>query len=86
VSLFSPIAIGEQNADIDNRKETHLDVLFNSGGVMVPPVDQLTKDGYDLQFGTNVIGHGVLTLEVLPLLLEGARRYVSFHVFISTSC
>ena len=80
------ITIGERKADMSYRKETHLDVLFNSGGVMVPPIEQLTKDGYDLQFGTNVIGHGVLTLEVLHLLLEGARRYVSFHVFISTSC
>jgi NAD(P)-dependent dehydrogenase (short-subunit alcohol dehydrogenase family) len=86
VSIFSRNAIGERRTDMDDRKETHLDVLFNSGGVMVPPIEQLTKDGYDLQFGTNVIGHGVLTLEVLPLLLEGARRYVSFHVFISTSC
>ena len=59
------------------RKEMHLDVLFNSGGIMVPPIDQLTTDGYDLQFGTNVIGHGVLTLEVLPLLLEGAKRYAT---------
>ncbi len=31
-------------------------MLFNSGGVMFPPVDQLTADGYDLQFGTNVLG------------------------------
>ncbi|KAK6966646.1 hypothetical protein R3P38DRAFT_3312135 [Favolaschia claudopus] len=34
-------------------KEERLDVLFNNGGVMVPPTDQLTKQGYDLQFGTN---------------------------------
>ena len=25
-------------------------------GVMMPPVEMLTKDGYDLQFGTNVLG------------------------------
>jgi retinol dehydrogenase-12 len=25
-------------------------------GVMAPPVDQVTTDGYDLQFGTNVLG------------------------------
>ena len=37
-------------------KEERLDVLFNSGGLMYPPVEQTTKDGYDLQFGTNVIG------------------------------
>jgi NAD(P)-dependent dehydrogenase (short-subunit alcohol dehydrogenase family) len=37
-------------------KESQLHVLFNSGGVMFPPVEQLTADGYDLQFGTNVLG------------------------------
>ena len=25
-------------------------------GVMIPPMEQLTADGYDLQFGTNVLG------------------------------
>jgi len=40
---------------------------------MVPPVEQLTKDGYDLQFGTNVIGHFLLTTELLPLLEAGAQ-------------
>lgn len=25
-------------------------------GVMQPPIEQLTSDGYDLQFGTNVLG------------------------------
>lgn len=37
-------------------KESRLDVLFNSGGVMIPPIEETTKDGFDLQFGTNVIG------------------------------
>lgn len=32
---------------------------------MFPPVDQLTTDGYDLQFGTNVIGRSHLDL-ILP--------------------
>lgn len=37
-------------------KESQLHILFNSAGVMVCPVEQLTKQGYDMQFGTNVIG------------------------------
>jgi retinol dehydrogenase-12 len=37
-----------------NEKELH--VLFNNAGVMNPPVRELTRDGYDLQFGTNVLG------------------------------
>ncbi|OSC98629.1 NAD-P-binding protein [Trametes coccinea BRFM310] len=54
-------------------KENRLDVLFNSGGLMYPPVEQTTKDGYDLQFGTNVLGHFYLTQLLLPLLIESAR-------------
>ncbi|KAK7034767.1 short-chain alcohol dehydrogenase [Paramarasmius palmivorus] len=54
-------------------KESQLHVLFNNAGVMVPPLEQLTKQGYDLQFGTNVIGHYLLTKRLLPLLIEGAK-------------
>lgn len=42
-------------------------------GVMVPPIEQLTTDGFDLQFGTNVIGHYVFTKRLLPLLFAGAK-------------
>ncbi|KAG8993220.1 hypothetical protein FRB93_002057 [Tulasnella sp. JGI-2019a] len=55
------------------RHETVLDVLFNSGGVMSPPIDQLTADGYDLQFGVNCLGHAHLTLLLIPQLIAGAR-------------
>ncbi|KAF9232100.1 hypothetical protein BU15DRAFT_81613 [Melanogaster broomeanus] len=54
-------------------KETQLNVLFNNAGVMAPPIDQLTDDGYDLQFGTNVLGHFYLTKLVLPVLLSTAK-------------
>jgi NAD(P)-dependent dehydrogenase (short-subunit alcohol dehydrogenase family) len=52
-------------------KEKELHVLFNNGGVMVPPIEQLTEDGYDLQFGTNVLGHYYFTILLLPALLAG---------------
>ncbi|KAG8929605.1 hypothetical protein FRC01_004065 [Tulasnella sp. 417] len=54
-------------------KEPALHLLFNNGGVMIPPLDQLTSDGYDLQFGTNVLGHSHFTLCLLPALLEGTK-------------
>ncbi|CDO73874.1 hypothetical protein BN946_scf185016.g31 [Trametes cinnabarina] len=50
-------------------KEDRLDVLFNSGGLMYPPVEQTTKDVY----GTNVISHFYLTQQLLPLLIESAK-------------
>ncbi|KAF9233129.1 hypothetical protein BU15DRAFT_80436 [Melanogaster broomeanus] len=54
-------------------KEAQLNVLFNNAGVLMPPMDQLTDDGYDLQFGTNVLGHFYFTKLLLPLLLSTAK-------------
>ncbi|KAF8961484.1 hypothetical protein BDZ97DRAFT_2029761 [Flammula alnicola] len=54
-------------------KEKELHVLFNNAGVMRPPVDQLTAQGYDLQFGTNVVSHFYFTKLLLPTLLAGAK-------------
>ncbi|KAI5990504.1 NAD(P)-binding protein [Pisolithus albus] len=53
-------------------KEMQLHVLFNNAGVMHPPVELLTDDGYNLQFGTNVLGHFYLTKLLLPTLLSTA--------------
>ncbi|EKM52469.1 uncharacterized protein PHACADRAFT_260900 [Phanerochaete carnosa HHB-10118-sp] len=55
-------------------KEYELNILFNNAGVMVPPIDQFTSDGYDLQFGTNVLGHWYFTELLLPALQAGARN------------
>ncbi|KAJ2929751.1 hypothetical protein H1R20_g7318, partial [Candolleomyces eurysporus] len=38
-----------------------------------PPMDDLTADGYDLQFGTNTLGHFYFTKLLLPALLKGAK-------------
>ncbi|KAF5342509.1 hypothetical protein D9611_001525 [Ephemerocybe angulata] len=55
------------------KQETQLHILFNNAGVMTPPVDQLTKQGYDLQFGTNVLGHWYFTKLLLPALLAASK-------------
>ncbi|MCO5997758.1 SDR family oxidoreductase [Actinoallomurus rhizosphaericola] len=51
-----------------------IDILINNAGVMTPPSHQVTKDGFELQFGTNHLGHFALTLGLLPLLREGRAR------------
>jgi len=51
-----------------------LDILINNAGVMIPP-KSFTKDGFELQFGTNHLGHFALTGHLMPLLeaTEGSR-------------
>jgi NAD(P)-dependent dehydrogenase (short-subunit alcohol dehydrogenase family) len=48
-----------------------LDVLINNAAVMTPPTRQTTADGFELQFGTNYLGHFALTAQLLPLLQQG---------------
>ena len=54
-----------------------IDILLNNGGVMAPPRRMGTVDGFELQLGTNYLGHFALTLRVLPLLLAAAGPVVT---------
>jgi NAD(P)-dependent dehydrogenase (short-subunit alcohol dehydrogenase family) len=55
-----------------------IDLLVNNAGVMMPPRRSLTADGFELQFGTNHLGHFALTGRLLPLLRQGrAPRVVA---------
>jgi NAD(P)-dependent dehydrogenase (short-subunit alcohol dehydrogenase family) len=51
-----------------------IDILINNAGVMNPPSRQVTEDGYELQYGTNHLGHVALTTGLLPLLRAGGAR------------
>lgn len=52
-----------------------LDVLVNNAGVMFPPYGK-TADGFEVQMGTNHLGHFALTGLLLPLLAQTAEPRV----------
>ncbi|EFH82500.1 oxidoreductase [Ktedonobacter racemifer] len=74
LDLASQAAIREFAASF---LETHqrLDLLFNNAGVMAIPRHE-TKDGFEMQFGTNHLGHFALTGLLLPLLLATPKSRV----------
>jgi NAD(P)-dependent dehydrogenase (short-subunit alcohol dehydrogenase family) len=60
------------------RWDGPLDLLVNNAGVMAPPKPVMTDDGFELQFGTNHLGHFMLTGLLLPALIaSGAGRVVT---------
>ena len=63
-SLASVAALGEEL----NAEGRPIDILINNAGVMQPPDRETTADGFELQFGSNHLGHFALTGHLLPLL------------------
>jgi retinol dehydrogenase-12 len=54
-------------------KERRLDVLFNNAGVMIPPKGSTTKQGYELQLGTNCVAPFLFTKLLTPTLIQTAK-------------
>ena len=48
-----------------------LDLLVNNAGIMATP-ERRIMDGFEAQFGTNHLGHMLLTCRLAPALLKGA--------------
>ena len=74
---LSSLASVERCADGLHERFDHIDVLVNNAGVMAPPLRR-TEDGFELQFGTNHLGHFALTGQVIDLVLAApSPRVVS---------
>jgi NAD(P)-dependent dehydrogenase (short-subunit alcohol dehydrogenase family) len=69
VQAFAERMVGEN---------TPVDILINNAGVMAVPTRHTTEDGFELQFGTNHLGHFALTARLLPALISAdAPRVVT---------
>ncbi|WKA55603.1 oxidoreductase [Planococcus shixiaomingii] len=64
---LADIASVREFADQFKSRFHTLDLLINNAGVMTPPLSK-TKDGFELQFGSNHLGHFALTGLLFPLL------------------
>src|ERR1700688_2292420 len=65
-------------ADFSQRMHSRqsLDLLINNAGVMALQRRQTTADGFEMQFGTNYLGHFALTARLLPWLRRGHQPRV----------
>lgn len=70
-SLESARACGQEA----NQRFDKIDLLINNAGVMACPLMH-TADGFEMQFGTNHLGHFVLTKYLMPLLEKGANKRI----------
>ncbi|MGV9797788.1 SDR family NAD(P)-dependent oxidoreductase [Mycobacterium sp. NPDC003449] len=69
------LASVREGAEELKTKHDRIDLLINNAGVMTPP-KQTTADGFELQFGTNHLGHFAFTGLLLERLLPVAGSRV----------
>jgi NAD(P)-dependent dehydrogenase (short-subunit alcohol dehydrogenase family) len=72
MDLASLTSINQATKELQ-AKTKRIDLLFCNAGIMAVPAST-TKDGYEIQFGTNHLGHAMLVHQILPILLETAKK------------
>jgi len=71
---LASLASVREFAEKELARHRPLDILINNAGVMNPPKRLQTADGFELQFGTNVLGHFALTALLMPALQRAATE------------
>lgn len=69
---LASLASVRRATDEANRRFDKIDLLINNAGVMACPLGR-TEDGFEMQFGTNHLGHFLFTNRLVPLLEKGDR-------------
>jgi NAD(P)-dependent dehydrogenase (short-subunit alcohol dehydrogenase family) len=83
LDLASLESVREAAAQL-RRDHPRIDLLINNAGVMMTP-ESLTSDGFELQYGTNHLGHFALTGLLLPSMLTApGSRVVTVSSFAHT--
>ena len=62
-------------SDTFKKQYTRLDLLINNAGVMIPPYST-TSDGFELQLGTNHLGHFALTGQLIDLIRKTPKSRI----------
>jgi NAD(P)-dependent dehydrogenase (short-subunit alcohol dehydrogenase family) len=71
-------------AEARQRDGRPIDLLINNAGIMAVPKRALTEDGFELQFGTNHLGHFALTGLLIDLVLAApAPRVVTVSSMVA---
>jgi NAD(P)-dependent dehydrogenase (short-subunit alcohol dehydrogenase family) len=65
-------------------KADRLDILICNAGIMALPAN-VTKDGYEIQFGTNHLGHALLIKHLLPTMLQTSEAHGDARIVSLTS-
>jgi len=61
-------------------KELRIDILVNNAGLMMPKHGAQTKQGFEIHFGVNYLGHYLLTELLYPLLAKSGTKKVPSRV------
>lgn len=70
---LSSLASVRECAKHISTTEPAVHVLINNAGVMMCPKG-LTEDGFETQFGTNHLGHFLLTMLLLPKIIDSRKK------------
>lgn len=65
-------------ADEVKKRESKINLLVNNAGIMAVPTRELTKDGFESQFGTNHLSHFYLFQNLKDLLIAGTKSSPEF--------